>query len=52
MINVLIPIVPGTNCEYDTESSFIKYGANVIPFVFNNQSEKDIIESINKRTRV
>ncbi|MBN2605326.1 MAG: phosphoribosylformylglycinamidine synthase [Bacilli bacterium] len=46
IVNVLIPIFPGTNCEYDTESSFSKYGANIIPFVFNNQNETSIMKSI------
>ncbi|MBU1020185.1 MAG: phosphoribosylformylglycinamidine synthase subunit PurQ, partial [Firmicutes bacterium] len=46
VINVLVPVFPGTNCEYDTESSFAKYGANIVPFVFNNQSELAINKSI------
>lgn len=45
-INVLIPVFPGTNCEYDTESAFINEGANTTVFVFNNQTEKDIEDSI------
>lgn len=46
-VNVFVPIFPGTNCEYDSESTFIKNGANVISFVFNNQTEIDINNSIN-----
>ena len=47
-VNVFIPVFPGTNCEYDSESTFIKNGANVIPFVFKNQTEEDINKSINE----
>jgi len=43
---VLNPVFPGTNCEYDTEAAFIKEKAIVKTFVFNNQTEKDILESI------
>ena len=47
-INVLIPVFPGTNCEYDTESAFLKEGATTNVFVFNNQTEADINDSIDK----
>ncbi len=45
-VKVLIPVFPGTNCEYDCEKAFVKEGANVKILVFNNQTEKDINESI------
>ncbi len=47
-VNVLIPVFPGTNCEYDCEAAFTKEGATVTTFVFNNQNEKEIIKSIDK----
>jgi len=46
-VKVLIPVFPGTNCEYDTESAFLKEGAKTTIFVFNNQTQKDIEQSIN-----
>ena len=45
---VLNPVFPGTNCEYDTEAAFVREGAEVITFVFNNQDEKSIKKSITK----
>lgn len=44
---VLIPVFPGTNCEYDTEKAFIKAGANVKTIVIKNLSAHDIEYSIN-----
>lgn len=46
-VRVVIPVFPGTNCEYDCESAFIKEGAKVSTLVFNNQTEEDIQNSIN-----
>jgi len=45
-VKVFIPIFPGTNCEYDTSLAFLDVGAKVTTFVFNNQSEEDINNSI------
>ncbi|WP_040907979.1 phosphoribosylformylglycinamidine synthase [Youngiibacter fragilis] len=42
---VLIPVFPGSNCEYDLEQSFTEAGGKVSIFVFRN-SEKDLMESI------
>jgi phosphoribosylformylglycinamidine synthase len=47
-VRVLIPVFPGTNCEYDCEAAFINEGAVVNTIVFNNQNEDEIRESINK----
>lgn len=44
--NVLIPIFPGTNCEYDTEYAFKKAGGNTDSFVFRNYDNNAIEESI------
>lgn len=43
---VVIPIFPGTNCEYDTETVFSNFGAKVLPLVFRNITPADIEESI------
>ena len=45
---VLIPIFPGTNCEYDCERAFVKAGAAVNTLVFNNLSSKHIENSIDE----
>lgn len=43
---VLIPVFPGTNCEYDMERKFLQSGALVDTFVVRNNSPKAIEESI------
>ncbi len=43
---VLIPVFPGTNCEYDTKRVFEKSGAEAEIFVIKNRSAADIQESI------
>lgn len=49
--NVLIPVFPGTNCEYDTVFQFKKAGANCDVFVINNLTEQNIAESISEFTK-
>ncbi len=43
---VLIPVFPGTNCEYDTARAFEKYGAVTDIFVVRNLSANDVEESV------
>ena len=43
---VFIPVIPGTNCEYDSAKAFRRAGAEVETLVFKNQSESDILESV------
>ncbi|MBR5683016.1 MAG: phosphoribosylformylglycinamidine synthase [Ruminococcus sp.] len=43
---VLIPVFPGTNCEYDTARAFEKAGAKPEVVVIRNLSAGDIEESI------
>ncbi len=43
---VLIPVFPGTNCEYDTQRAFEKAGAVADVFVIKNLSGNDIEESV------
>jgi len=43
---VLIPVFPGTNCEYDTARALAKAGANPEIFVINNLTSEGISSSI------
>ncbi|MGM0498986.1 MAG: phosphoribosylformylglycinamidine synthase [Bacillota bacterium] len=43
---VLIPVFPGTNCEYDTARQFREAGAEVETFIFKNLEPEQIEESI------
>jgi phosphoribosylformylglycinamidine synthase len=43
---VLIPVFPGTNCEYDTAKAWERAGANAEIFVINNLTSKSIAESV------
>ena len=43
---VLIPVFPGTNCEYDSAKAVTKAGAIPEIMVINNQSSQDIAESV------
>ncbi|MBR2698105.1 MAG: phosphoribosylformylglycinamidine synthase, partial [Clostridia bacterium] len=42
---VLIPVFPGTNCEYDTARAFLKAGAVPEIMVIRNMSAKAVAES-------
>ncbi|NNM31247.1 MAG: phosphoribosylformylglycinamidine synthase, partial [Akkermansiaceae bacterium] len=43
---VLIPVFPGTNCEYDTSRAFLKAGADPEVFVFRNLTPEAVEESL------
>ena len=43
---VLIPVFPGTNCEYDTAKALLTAGADPEIFVINNLSAKSVAESV------
>ena len=45
---VLIPVFPGTNCEYDSAKAVAKAGAIPEILVINNQTAKDTAESVNR----
>ena len=45
---VLIPVFPGTNCEYDTAKAFSDAGAKAEIFVINNLSSDGIVRSVNE----
>ncbi len=42
---VVIPVFPGTNCEYDTARAFERAGAKATTFVINNLSPAAVAES-------
>ncbi len=43
---VLIPVFPGTNCEYDTARAFQRAGAEAEIFVFKNLTASDVNQSV------
>lgn len=43
---VLIPVFPGTNCEYDMAAAFNRYGAESDIFVIRNLTASDIEQSV------
>ncbi len=45
---VLIPVFPGTNCEYDTARAFERAGAEAEIFIVRNLSAADIAESVTR----
>ena len=46
VVNVVIPVFPGTNCEYDTAKAFVKAGAEVSEIVIRNQTSEQLNDSI------
>ena len=48
---VLIPVFPGTNCEYDMANAFNAYGGDSEIFVIRNLSAKDMEDSVNEFTK-
>lgn len=49
---VVLPVFPGTNCDYDTARAFEKAGAKTEIFVFRNLNEKEINDSIDELARL
>ena len=45
-VNVVIPVFPGTNCEYDSKRAFELAGAKVKLVVIRNKTTKDIQDSV------
>ncbi|MDF2890141.1 MAG: phosphoribosylformylglycinamidine synthase [Clostridia bacterium] len=45
---ILIPVFPGTNCEYDTAAAFQKAGGEAKTLVVRNLAAQDIEESIER----
>ncbi len=48
MPKVLIPVFPGTNCEYDTAKAFADAGALPEIFVIRNHSSDEVARSVEK----
>ena len=46
--HVLIPVFPGTNCEWDTARAFEKYGADPEIFVIRNRTPQEIEDSVDR----
>ncbi len=49
---VLIPVFPGTNCEYDTAKAFADAGANAEIFVVKNLTASDVAYSVEQFARL
>ncbi|HVJ48734.1 phosphoribosylformylglycinamidine synthase [Desulfitobacterium sp.] len=49
---ILIPVFPGTNCEYDSAKAFEKAGGIVDTLVIRNLSASDVEESIHEMVRM
>ena len=49
---VLIPVFPGTNCEYDMANAFNRYGGDSEIFVIRNLTAKDMEDSVNEFTKL
>ncbi len=47
-VSVLIPVFPGTNCEYDMQRVFTNLGCEVKQFVINNLSSTKLNASIDE----
>ena len=45
-VKVVIPVFPGTNCEYDSKRAFEKAGAKVDLVLIRNKTEEDIKKSV------
>ena len=45
---VLIPVFPGTNCEFDTAKRLLKAGADPEIMVINNLTQSAVAESVSK----
>ncbi len=46
--HVLIPVFPGTNCEWDTAKAFEREGAETEIFVIRNRTSQEITDSVAK----
>ena len=44
----LIPVFPGTNCEYDTQRALLEAGADAEPFVIRNLTSADVADSVER----
>ncbi len=49
---VLIPVFPGTNCEYDTAKAFAAAGAEPKTFVIRNRTPEEVARSVEEFARL
>lgn len=47
-VKVVIPVFPGTNCEYDSKRAFEKAGATVQLVLIRNKTEEDMKKSVDE----
>ena len=47
-VKVVIPVFPGTNCEFDSKRAFEKAGAKVQLVLIRNKTEEDIKKSVDE----
>lgn len=47
-VKVVIPVFPGTNCEYDSKRAFERAGATVELVLIRNKTEEDIKKSVDE----
>ncbi len=48
----LIPVFPGTNCEYDTAKAFEDAGAEAVTFVIRNRNADEVARSVEQFARL
>lgn len=46
VVKVILPVFPGTNCDYDTAKAFNEAGAITKQLIFKNLTAEDVLESI------
>ena len=49
---VLVPVFPGTNCEYDTQRAFERAGAKVDVALIRNLSQSDVEQSVEELVKL
>ena len=47
----LIPVFPGTNCEYDTQRALLEAGADAEQFIIRNLTSADVADSVERFAR-
>lgn len=45
-VKVILPVFPGTNCDYDTAKAFMNAGATTKQLIFKNLTSQDVLDSI------
>ena len=47
-VKALIPVFPGTNCEYDTQRALLEAGADAEQFIIRNLTSADVADSVER----